>query len=79
MSGDWFAWLLSYGEGFLTFGLFWLFCAAATALLASNRGRNGFKWFALALLVGPLAFPFAVRPVPDAKEPHDEIATKKKK
>lgn len=77
MSDDFISWLLTDGETFLVFGLFWLLCAAATAFLASTRGKNSFKWFALALLMGPLAFIFAVRPVSAAKESYEETAAKK--
>ena len=41
---------------------FWIFCAAVTAFLAANRGRNSFKWFALGLLIGPVAFLCVVWP-----------------
>ena len=47
---------------FNIFWLFWLFCAVVAAYLASKRDRNGFKWLLVGLVIGPLAFIFAVRP-----------------
>jgi len=49
-------------ESAIILGLFWLFCAAAAAFLASTRGRNSFKWFAWGLLIGPVAFILAIQP-----------------
>ena len=78
MTTDWFSQLQAYGETIVIFGLFWFLCAAATAFLASTRGKDSFKWFALGLLVGPLAFVFAVRPASVTKEQHEKNATSPK-
>ncbi|MDD5169634.1 MAG: hypothetical protein PHN75_12510 [Syntrophales bacterium] len=58
--------------------LFWALFAVVTAFLAANRGKNSFKWFALGLLLGPLAFMLAVRPSSVAKGNPDEQAESKK-
>jgi hypothetical protein len=65
-------------ESAIIMGLFWLFCAAATAMLASTRGRNSFKWFAWGLLMGPFAFVLAIQPSPAAEGNPDETTKKEK-
>ncbi len=62
MSPDLFSGLCRLDDSLRMFALFWLFCAVVTAFLAANRGQNSFKWFALGLLIGPLAFVLVVRP-----------------
>jgi hypothetical protein len=39
--------------------LFWLLCGIAAAIIASNRGRSGFGWFLLGMLLGPFGILFA--------------------
>lgn len=38
----------------MTIALFWLIFATAVGVIASERGRSGFGWFLLALLISPL-------------------------
>jgi hypothetical protein len=34
--------------------LFWFVCAIVVGLIAGSRGRNGFGWFLLAMVISPL-------------------------
>ncbi len=38
----------------MEFVLFWLVGAIVVAVIASNRGRSGFGWFLLSLVLSPL-------------------------
>jgi hypothetical protein len=38
----------------MIFVLFWLLFAVAVGVYASNRGRSGFGWFFLSLIISPL-------------------------
>lgn len=46
----------------------YVFSAVAAALIAHNKGRSGVGWFALALVIGPLAVAFAMIALPAAAE-----------
>lgn len=46
----------------------YVFSAVAAALIAHNKGRSGPGWFALALLIGPLAVAFSMIAMPAAAE-----------
>ncbi len=35
-------------------GIFWVLCGLVSAVSASNKGRSGFSWFILGLLLGPI-------------------------
>lgn len=39
--------------------VFWLVFGIGAAVVASNRGANGFGWFALGILLGPIGFALA--------------------
>jgi hypothetical protein len=38
----------------MTFVIFWALFAVAVGIWASNRGRSGFGWFMLAVIISPL-------------------------
>lgn len=38
----------------MTFAIFWILFAVAVGIFASNRGRSGFGWFLLSVLISPL-------------------------
>ena len=38
----------------MEFVLIWFICGVVSAVVASNKGRNGFGWFVLGMLFGPL-------------------------
>lgn len=78
MKIDWFFLIQTHGETIFIVGLFWLLCASAAAFLASTRGKNSFKWFALGLLIGPLAFVFAARPASITKEQYEKKSASSK-
>lgn len=44
----------------MSYFLFWLCFAIAAAVVAHNKGRSGVGWFVLGLLLGPMAFIFAL-------------------
>lgn len=55
----------------------WIFCGIIASSVASGRGRSGCGWFALGVLLGPLAFAVALLPpVEKEKEEEDEEETK---
>lgn len=35
-------------------GIFWVLCGIVSGASASNKGRSGFSWFILGLLLGPI-------------------------
>ncbi|EGR0319993.1 hypothetical protein FDM49_18750, partial [Vibrio cholerae] len=35
-------------------GIFWVLCGIISAVSASNKGRSGFGWFIIGLLLGPI-------------------------
>ena len=43
--------------------LLWMCIGLIAAFLARRRGRFGWKWFLLSLLLGPLAFIFVFLPI----------------
>ena len=53
----------------MTIVIIWFFCAIISAIIASNKGRSGFGWFFLGLLIGPFAFAVAI--LPPIKEEND--------
>lgn len=36
----------------MEFLIFWMICAAVTAVIASSKGRSGFGWFLIGALIG---------------------------
>jgi len=54
--------------------LIWIVCAVFTAVIASSKGRRGFVWFLLALLISPVAL-LAVGFMPAKKKEEETQAT----
>jgi hypothetical protein len=42
------------GANVMGYLLIWLLCGIISAIVASNKGRSGFGWFIIGLLLGPL-------------------------
>ncbi len=53
--------------------VFWLICGIATAVIASSKGRDGFGWFLIGCLLGPIgllmSIGIAARAAPTAPAP----------
>lgn len=47
--------------------LFWVLFAAVVAIVASSRGRSGFGWFLLAVIISPLLAIILVALLPSMK------------
>lgn len=48
--------------------LFWIIFAVVVGIAASNRGRSGFGWFLLSILLSPLLGLILVLVLPDQKK-----------
>jgi hypothetical protein len=40
--------------------VFWVLCGILAAVVATNKGRSGFGWFLIGLLLGPVGFILAL-------------------
>jgi hypothetical protein len=46
---------------------FWFLCGLVTAVMASNKGKDGFGWFVIGVLLGPFGIILAAATPADSK------------
>lgn len=59
----------------MEFGLLWLIFAVVVGIGASSRGRNGFGWFVLAVIISPLLAVILLVLMPSLKNVEMAVAT----